>query len=335
STNFEPTGVSICSDEETFQITICSVNSPVSGGNQYGCAQTDASPVLMATASVEDGETLKWFDALEGGNEITTPSLETVGEITYYAQASSGSCVSDRTPVFLKISPAPELDTIADQTSCESYILPPITGLNLTDNEAYYTETNGGGIKYLPGDEINGVEEQTLYVRDSLEVAETCPVDLQVRTNENELYPIVGHRYSHFIYPGPVNPAFWTGTANQEIIWDYPGHGPTSSNGQLYDGIVGKIAMPGLESCVVDQVELTTSVSFTNNGPDAGAGYSGRILLFNLTSGEVIQSVDIASDFPVGITQDYSVTAQMNSEEILEQGVGVIIAVETQHNIGG
>lgn len=335
STDFEPTGVSLCSDEETFQITICSVNPPVSGGNQYGCAQTDAIPVLLASASVQDGETLQWFDALEGGSEITTPSLEAVGEITYYAQASSGSCVSERTPVFLKISPAPELDNIGDQTSCESYILPPITGLNLTGNEAYYTETDGGGIKYLPGDEINGVGEQTLYVRDSLEVAETCPVDLQVRTNENELYPIVGHRYSHFIYPGPVNPAFWTGTANQEIIWDYPGHGPTSSNGQLYDGIVGKIAMPGLESCVVDQVELTTSVSFTNNGPDAGAGYSGRILLFNLTSGEVIQSVDIASDFPVGITQDYSVTAQMNSEEILEQGVGVIIAVETQHNIGG
>src|SRR5690606_15603829 len=109
SYDLESTESYLCSDEFVFDLSICAINSPMSDGNQYGCAQTDNIPVLLATATVEAGETLKWFDAMEGGNEITKPSLETVGEITYYAEASSGSCVSERTPVFLKISLAPEL----------------------------------------------------------------------------------------------------------------------------------------------------------------------------------------------------------------------------------
>src|SRR5690606_36381732 len=90
--------------------------------------------------------------------------------------------------------------------------------------------------------------------------------------------------------------------------------------------------MPGLESCTVDQVELTASVSVTNNGPTNGSGYSGRFSLVNLTSGVVIQEVRLANDFPVGITQDYSVTAQVNAAEILTGDIGLVIAVETQHN---
>src|SRR5690606_24651368 len=45
ATDYAPTGMSVCFDEEVFELTICSINPPVSGGNQYGCAQSDAIPV--------------------------------------------------------------------------------------------------------------------------------------------------------------------------------------------------------------------------------------------------------------------------------------------------
>ncbi|MDB4293372.1 BspA family leucine-rich repeat surface protein [Maribacter sp.] len=49
---------------------------------------------------------------------------------------------------------APTVDDLVDQNHAGSYILPAITGTNLTGTEGYYTDTNGGGTAFDAGDTI-------------------------------------------------------------------------------------------------------------------------------------------------------------------------------------
>ncbi|MEZ5030522.1 MAG: T9SS type A sorting domain-containing protein [Saprospiraceae bacterium] len=45
----------------------------------------------------------------------------------------------------------PDIDPIGDVTACESFILPTITGTDLTGNQAYYDAPNGGGTMFAEG----------------------------------------------------------------------------------------------------------------------------------------------------------------------------------------
>ena len=77
-------------------------NAPVTGGNQSEC---EASPIqtLTATATVPAGETITWYDAT--GNVVTSPTINSVGTVTYYAESSNGNCSSlTRTAVTLTIN---------------------------------------------------------------------------------------------------------------------------------------------------------------------------------------------------------------------------------------
>jgi len=61
----------------------------------------------------------------------------------------------------------PNVNDIPDQEACESYILPPITGTNLSGNESYYDLPGGplgGGGTYNEGDVITS--DITLYIYD-------------------------------------------------------------------------------------------------------------------------------------------------------------------------
>lgn len=97
------------------------VNPPTSVGNQTVC---EASPIqtLTANATTSDGSIIVWYDAEIDGNIITNPTLETVGSITYYAEAQNetSNCISStRTAVTLTINPAPNAPTgETTQTIC-------------------------------------------------------------------------------------------------------------------------------------------------------------------------------------------------------------------------
>lgn len=82
-------------------------DAPSGGGNQSQCAQ---SPVqkLTATATVSSGSVV-WYDAATNGNIVNDPSLNSVGTVTYYAEAvGSNGCHSlSRTGVTLTIKPTP------------------------------------------------------------------------------------------------------------------------------------------------------------------------------------------------------------------------------------
>lgn len=97
------------------------VNPPTSGGNQTFC---EASPIqtLTANATTSDGTIIVWYDAEVDGNIVTNPTLQTIGSVTYYAEAQNetSNCISlTRTAVTLTINPAPAAPTgETTQTIC-------------------------------------------------------------------------------------------------------------------------------------------------------------------------------------------------------------------------
>jgi uncharacterized repeat protein (TIGR01451 family) len=77
---------------------------PVAGPEQEECA-LETIQTLTATAEVEAGTTLKWYDAEINGNVIADPSWNTVGTVTYWAEAVSElNCKSERVPIKLTIN---------------------------------------------------------------------------------------------------------------------------------------------------------------------------------------------------------------------------------------
>jgi len=73
----------------------------------------------------------------------------------------------------LIIESTPDIDEIDDVMICGEYILPVITGTNLTGNEAYYTEQDGGGTQYFAGEILSFIDflvyPVTLYLYDSID----------------------------------------------------------------------------------------------------------------------------------------------------------------------
>ncbi|MFM7672022.1 MAG: S8 family serine peptidase [Bacteroidota bacterium] len=111
----------------TLAITVGSgsISAPLSGGNQSQAVCPGAStPTLVASATVPTGHTLRWYDAVTGGNIVANPSWSTVGTITYYAASVNnltGCESSTRTPVTLTITsiPAAAITASGPTTFCQ------------------------------------------------------------------------------------------------------------------------------------------------------------------------------------------------------------------------
>ncbi len=79
--------------------------APISGGNLSKCFEEGIT--LTATATVEPGFRIVWYDQETGGTVVSSPTLSTLGTVTYYAEAvrESDNCVSvTRTPVSLSLN---------------------------------------------------------------------------------------------------------------------------------------------------------------------------------------------------------------------------------------
>lgn len=87
------------------------VSAPTSGGDQtQNVCPPNPILTLTATATVPAGHSLTWYDAPSGGNVVASPTLSTVGTVTYYAASTNNStgCISTtRTAVTLTINAAP------------------------------------------------------------------------------------------------------------------------------------------------------------------------------------------------------------------------------------
>jgi len=87
------------------------VASPVSGGNQLQTVcPGGVVPTLTATATVPAGHSVVWYSAATGGTVVSSPTLNTVGTVTYYAASVNNTTFCEsaaRTAVILTINSVP------------------------------------------------------------------------------------------------------------------------------------------------------------------------------------------------------------------------------------
>ncbi len=112
---------------QTLAVTVgpSSVAAPTSGGDQTvtHCPPA-AMPTLTATATVPAGHTVVWYTLATGGTVVASPTLNSVGTVTYHAAAlhtASGCESTTRTAVTLTINAAPPATITASgpTTFCE------------------------------------------------------------------------------------------------------------------------------------------------------------------------------------------------------------------------
>lgn len=91
--------------------------APSSGGDQLQTVcPGGVVPTLTATATAAPGFTVVWYNAPTGGSTVASPTLSSVGTITYYAasrETATGCESATRTPVVLTISSVPAASATA------------------------------------------------------------------------------------------------------------------------------------------------------------------------------------------------------------------------------
>ena len=127
---------------------------PTSGGDKTQCEQ---SPIQTLTAAATGG-TITWYDAATGGNLVGSPTKNTTGSVTYYAQASNGTCLSlTRTAVTLTINAAPAVPTSGgDKTQCEQSPIQTLTATAIGGTITWYDAATGGNLVGSPTTNITG-----------------------------------------------------------------------------------------------------------------------------------------------------------------------------------
>ena len=89
-----------------------------------------------------------------------TPGTNSNGMYTYTIDGT-GSCADSSAQVTVSYTNTPVLNPISNVQACQSYVLPAITGSNLSGNEKYYSGPGGTGTVFNAGQTITST--QTLY----------------------------------------------------------------------------------------------------------------------------------------------------------------------------
>ncbi len=115
------------------------------------------------------GDATGWAWSTVGGAVITTPTDQSPsvtgavdGEVFTVIVTDANGCTNTANTT-ITIVPGPSLDPIADVTVCDSYVLPAITGTDLTGGQAYYNNSQAAGGTVISG---TVTATQTVWVFD-------------------------------------------------------------------------------------------------------------------------------------------------------------------------
>ena len=137
-----------CSDEITFEITITNTPELDQVADVVVCDY-----FVLETILGDELNNPQYFTA-SGGNGTTLSVGDTIwNQTTIFLYDEINGC-SAETEFDVIFSAAPELAPINPVTICDFYVLPTITGQNLTGNEAYFTSNDGVGASFDAGDTI-------------------------------------------------------------------------------------------------------------------------------------------------------------------------------------
>lgn len=147
-----------CFDQDTFKVNIVAQPRLDTIVNVQVCSSYTL-PMLKGTGLSGNQA---YYTAPNGGGTKYLPGQSIPGDLRLYAFDRITTCTSERTFLLDTISP-PILDPIRDTTRCGSLVLPSITGKNLTGNAAYYTQTQGAGTRFNPGQSISSTQSLFVY----------------------------------------------------------------------------------------------------------------------------------------------------------------------------
>jgi len=152
-----------CYDEVNVEVTVNPApDAPISGGDLVQCEQLPIQ-ILTATATAPAGSTVIWYTAAVDGTLVPSPTLNTIGTITYYAESVvtvSGCTSLTRIPVTLTINPAPVVPISGgDITACEQSPLQTLTATATAPTGAtitWYNAAIGGTLVADPSLSVVG-----------------------------------------------------------------------------------------------------------------------------------------------------------------------------------
>ena len=171
-----------CSDEESFQLTLHATPAVDDLADQEHC-DSYALPVISGTNITTNAT----YSTLPNGGGTTYNAGDTITfdtSVTYpltlyiYDETGTTPNCSDEESFQLTLYGTPDVTDLTDQEHCDSYILPAITGTNLSGNQTYATAPNGGGTTYNAGDTITFDSSVTypitLYIYDETGTTPNC-----------------------------------------------------------------------------------------------------------------------------------------------------------------
>ena len=204
-------------------VTICVSAAPISGGDQVVC-KTSPTQTLTATA-LAPGQTIVWYNALTGGSIVASPTLNTVGSITYYAQANVGSCsFPTRTAVTLTINPTAAIPVSGgNQTQCEASPLQTLTATATApagQTIVWYNAASNGSIVTSPT--LNTVGTVTYYAQamNGSNCASLTRTPVTLTINAAPVAPVSGGNQTQCeASPSQTLTATATVPGGQTIVW--------------------------------------------------------------------------------------------------------------------
>jgi len=130
-----------CTDENPFTITIQAGPALNNPGPQTSC---DTYTLPAITGSNLTGSESYYSGPNGTGSVIASGTIITADQ-SVYIYDNNGTC-SDNELFTVTINVTPAITNPGAQTACGSYVLPAITGTNLSGSQAYYndSQTNGG-----------------------------------------------------------------------------------------------------------------------------------------------------------------------------------------------
>ena len=213
-----------CNDEQSFQIDInpqpdLDVFQNVEACNEYTLQTITGTNLTGNQAYYEQS----------GGNGVSYNPGDIISSSTtlfVYDNAGSGNC-NDEVTLEITIFTEPDIDPQNNVTACDQYTLMPISGANLTGNEAYFDQPGGNGNQYAPGDIINS--DVNLYIFDATGLSgcfdeETFTIDIISQPQINPIADVVAcGEY-------PLTAISGTNLNSLEAYYDQPG-----GNGNQYN----------------------------------------------------------------------------------------------------
>jgi gliding motility-associated-like protein len=177
----------------------------------------------------------------DGSGNYTLSGLD-AGDYAGFVVTGNGCSGSNSSLIELLNPDAPNIAPLSPATACDQFALQPITGINLTGNQAYYTGPNGTGTQYNSGSVITATT--TLYLYD---IDGTCFDEeiFQVTINNTPLIDNPGPQVACNSFELPTitgtfltgNVAYYSQTFGGGTSWDAGDELTSNQTVYIYDYI--------------------------------------------------------------------------------------------------